>query len=489
MALPPDRIGTLVIGPQAGGRGYRLLARSEGPALSADAEARLSELALVIAGWADEEEAEAIALIPLADATTPAVLLRLAYLGTAALGTMAFANGLLLDSAAFAACAGRPETLLDVIPKPDGSRDFAMSPIAAPIASPPRQPQGRDWTGLGLEWRDRMVVVGRPEDVEPTLRSVLASIGPAGPGARVRGWATTALLPSSGSFSPARELQLLVLHQGQRRAPGLHHLPAAASATSFEGERVSLPPAARAWERLKALAADPDLAEAVGPLRWSPSHFDLSPADVIGPAADTILRRLSGGSAQMRLVTELARPRREDMDAPFAQVARGLFAQLVARPNLEPQHAAFYVKALADGPPEAAEAMAPLGPDLVHPETGRWLRGPTFARLLDLGYAEALAERSDEAALLIEGLGPDELALLLDCVMLTRDGRLREPALVSAILRLLADQAGSDEAPEWRSVYAAALQWRLAEPAAEDERRLGARSVVRLTHRLARPQM
>ena len=105
------------------------------------------------------------------------------------------------------------------------------------------------------------------------------------------------------------------------------------------------------------------------------------------------------------------------------------------------------------------------------------------------GPIEASTERSDEAATLIEGLGPDELALLLDCVMLTRDGRLREPALVSAILRLLADQADTDEAPEWRSVYAAALQWRLAEPAAEDERRLGARSVVRLTHRLARPQM
>ncbi|WP_166042311.1 hypothetical protein [Sphingosinicella sp. YJ22] len=489
MAIPPDRIGTLVIGPQAGGRGYRLLARSEGPDLSAAAEARLSELALVIAGWADEEEPEAIALVPLADATTPAVLLRLAYLGTASLGTMAFANGLILDSAAFAACAGRPETLLDLIPAPDGSRDFAMSPLAAPIAAPRQQVQSRDWTGLGLQWRDRMVVVQGPEEVEPTLRSVLASVGPAGPGARVRGWATTALLPSSGSFSPPRELQLLVLHQGQRRAAGLHYLPAAATPGGFEGERVSLPPAARAWERLKALAVDPDLAEAVGPLRWSPSHFDLPPAEVVGPAADTVLRRLSGGAAQMRLVTELARPRGEDLDAPFAQVARGLFAQLLGRPGLEPQHSAFYVKALADAPPEAANAMGPLGRDLVHPGNGRWLRGLSFARLLELGYAEALAERSDEARDLLDGLGADELALLLDRVMLARDGRLREPALISAILRLLADQTDADSAPEWRGVYAAALQWRLAEPAAEDELRLGARSVVRLTHRLARPQM
>jgi len=489
MPLPPDRIGTLVIGPQAGGRGYRVLARSEGPDLSAAAEARLSELALVLAGWADEEEPAAAALIPLTDATTPAVLLRMAYLGTASLGTMAFANGLLLDTAAFAACAGRPETLLDLIPAPDGSRDYAISPIAAPIATP-RPAQGRDWTGLGLEWRDRMVEVTDAEQVEPTLQSVLASIGPAGPGARVRGWATTALLPSSGSFSPARELQLLVLHQGQRRSPGLHYLAATATASGFEGEQVELPAAARAWERLKALGAvDPDLADAVGPLRWSPSNFDLSPAEVIGPAADAVIRRVSGGASQMRLVTELARPRGDDLDAPFAAVARGLFAQLVGRPALEPQHAAFYVKALADGPSEAAEAMAPLGPMLVAPGSGRWLRGRSFARLLELGYAEALAERSDEAPALLSGLGDEELSALLDCIMLTRDGRLREPALVSAILRLLADQIDDERTPEWKGVYAAALQWRLGEPAAEDERKLGARSVVRLTHRLSRPLM
>lgn len=493
MASAAHRIATLVIGPQAGGRGYRVLARSDGPAISAAAESRLSELALVLAGWADEREPPAAALIPLTDATAPAVLVRTAYLGSAQLGTIAFAHALLLDGAAFAACGGRPETLLSLIPVPDGTRDFADAPRIlpdVPAIAPPR----RDWDGLGLEWRDRLLIVGDEAETEPTLRSVLAALGPATPGARVRGWATTALLPTAGAFDPARELQLLVVDAARRLPAGLHHLPARATATGFEGERVGLSPAARAFERVKALGAlDADLAEAVAPLRWSPAAADQPPADLLRSAADSIVRRLSGGSAQMRLVTELARPRGDDLDPAFAQVARGLFAQLVGRDSLEPQHAAFYIKALADAPPAAAAAMAPLGDLLLRPRIGRWLRGGAFDRLMRLGWAEALADRADDAPAFLDGLGAVELAALLDHIMLSHDGRLRAPVLVSTALRLLADRQAEaepqDADPEWASVYGAALSWRLGEAAADDERRLGCRSVVHATHRFARPLM
>jgi len=486
MASTANRIATLVIGPQAGGRGYRVLARSDGPAISGIAEGRLSEMALVLAGWAEEREAPAAALVPLTDATAPALLLRFAFLGTAPLGTIAFAHGLILDEAAFALCAGRPESLLPLIHPPDGSRQFAEAPLVVADLPPPRSPC-RDWSGLGLEWRDRLVLVDREEDEEPTLSSILRSIGPAGPGARVRGWATTALLPSSGSFSPARELQLLVVEAGRRRPAELHHLPAHATPTGFEGERVDLPPAARAWERLKAAGAlDVDLAEAVGPLRWSPAHFDAPPGEVIGPAAANALRRLSGGAAQMRFVLELARPRGDGLDQDFADAARTLFTRLVGRPALEPQHAAFYIKGLADGPRAAADAMAPLGPLLLKPGSARWLRGRSFERLMQLGYVEALAERADEAPALLAGMGGEELAALLDRIMLSPDERLRPPALVSAALRELAERS-TDAEPHaaWASVYSAGLNWRLNAAPGLDERRLGSRSVVQATRDLA----
>jgi hypothetical protein len=491
MALAPNQIATMVIGPQAGGRGYRVLARSDGPAISGSAEGRLSEMALVVAGWADEQEAQAVVLVPLRDATAPALLMRMAYLGTAPLGTIAYAHGLILDEAAFALCGGRPELLLPMIPPPDGSRQFADAPLSV-AERPSATLHSRDWSGLGLEWRDRLVLVDEEAQEEPTLCSILASTGPAGPGARVRGWATTALLPSSGSFSPARELQLIVVDAGRRRPSGLHHLTAHATTKGFDGERVELPPAANAWERLKSLAAvDADLAEAIGPLRWSPANFDQPPADVIAPAAAQALRALEGGGAQMRLVLELARPRGDGLDTDFANVARAQFAQLIGRDSLEPQHAAFYIKALADGPPASSDAMAPLGPLLLRAGSGRWLRGRAFERLLQLGYAEALAERSDDAPSLLEGLGAEELVMLLDRIMLSQDRRLRSPALVSAALRELAERTGDDDEadPAWGSVYAAALQWRLGEAPSADENLLGARAMVRSTHKLARPLM
>lgn len=488
MASAPQFITTLVIGPQAGGRGYRVLARSDGPSISGLAEARLNELALVLAGWAEERDAPAAALIPLTDATAPALLMRFSYLGTAALGTIAYANGLILDAAAFAACGGRPESLLPSIPEPDGSRHFADAPLnvgAAPIPTPSR----RDWTGLGLEWRDRLVLVEDRAQEEAILCSILRSIGPAGPGARVRGWATSALLPSSGSFSPSRELQLLVVDVGRRRPAGLHHLAAHATKSGFDGERVDLPPAARAWERLKSLGADDvDIAEAVGPSRWSPDHFSAAPADVIGPAATDILRRLTGGAAQMRFVLNLARPRGDALDDAFAAVARNLFGQLVDRPALEPQHAAFYIKALADGPPDAASAMAPLDAFLLRSGSARWLRGRTFERLIQLGYAQALAARADEAPALLAGLGGDELALLIGYVLRSSDEGLRPPALVSHALRELAERSlETAPAPAWASAYAAGLRWRMSAPAGEDERRLGAASVVRAAFASAEP--
>lgn len=491
MPLGPNQIATVVIGPQAGGRGYRVLARSDARPMAGSAEGRLSELALVVAGWADEAEPQgAAALVPLRDATAPALLIRLSFLGTASLGAIAYAHGLILDEAAFALCEGRPETLLPLIPAPDGSRTFADTPLT--LTTPPRgNAPRRDWSGLGLEWRDRLVLVDDAAQEESVLASVLGSIGPAGPGSRVRGWSTTALLPTTGSFSPARELQLVVVEVGRRRPGTLQHLPAHATASGFDGDRVQLPPAARAWERLKSLAvSDADLAAAVGPLRWSPDGLDSPPTEVIGPAAADALRRLSNGGGQMRFVLELARPRGDGLDADFAQVARGLFAQILSREALEPQHAAFYIKAVADGPPEATAAMAPLGELLARPASARWLRGRTFGRLLNLGYAEAVAARADEAPELLDGLGPEELTALLDRVMLARDPALRPTMLVSAALRELADRGADEESlTDWGGVWGAALSWRLGQAQAADEHRLGSRSVVQAAARFARPSL
>lgn len=491
MADDAPRIATLVIGPQAGGRGYRVLARSPGPAISGAAEGRLSELALVIAGWAEQNEPPAAALIPLTDATAPAVLLRIAHLGSGSLGSIGFANGLLLDNAALAACGGRPETLLPLIPTPDGSRSFADAPLEVSQLAP--APPPRDWAGLGLEWRDRIVTVdAAPADQrareEEMLASILRSVGPAGPGSRVRGWATTASLPPGGSFAPARALQLIVVGPDRRRPANLHHLPARAGASGFDGERVDLPPSARAWERLKSLGAgDVDIAEAVGGLRWSPDDLDAAPADVVGPAAGQALRAL-GGEARIRFILALAQPRGDGFDRDFGAVARHWLGQLLGRDELDPQHAAFYIKAIADAPPENVATMAALGPLLVRPGTGRWLKGSSFDRLIRLGYVEALAARAGDAPAVLDGLREDDLTRLLD--HLAQASGAAPGPLLSATLRALADGAGDAVAQaRWGGSFATGLRQRLLERSGGDERLLGSRSVVRATLSLAPAMM
>ncbi len=489
MASTAASIATMVIGPQAGGRGYRVLARSPGPAISGAAEGRLSEMALVLAGWAEQQEPPAAALIPLSDATTPALLVRFAHLGSSSLGSICYGHALLLDSAAFAACGGRPETLLPLIPEPDGSRAFAEAPLVVDQPAPASPPL-RDWRGLGLEWRDRLVVVADRAEEEATLCSILRSIGPSGPGSRVRGWATTASLPPGGSFAPARELQLLVVAQGRRRPVNLQHLLARATPTGFEGERVDLPPAARAWERLKSLGAnDVDIAQAVGALRWSPDQLESAPADVIGPSAGQALRAL-GGEARIRFILALAAPRGDAFDRDFGAIARHWFAQLIGRDGLDPQHAAFYIKAIADAPPETIATMAPLGQLLAKAGTGRWLKGRTFDRLIQLGYAEALADRADEAPALVAGLGGDDLPKLIAAILQPPNPDSRSHALLSAALRELADRPDETGPPgSWSEFFPEALRQRLQAAPASDERRLGSRSVARATLRLAPAMM
>lgn len=487
--ITTPQITTLVIGPQAGGRGYQTLARSDGPPLSAEAEGRLGELALVLAGWADqaEDEPPAIALLPLGPGATPALLLRLAYLGRASLGTSAFAHGLLLDGAALAACGGRPDLLLPLIPQPDGTRGFGAQPLT--LAGPLPAPRSfGDWTRLGLEWRDRLVSVASRGDEEPVLQAILATLPPVGGGTRLRGWATTAALPAVGGFVPARDLQVLVLSPDRRRPERSHYLPAVAGAAGYTGEPIALTPAMQAFARMLSVGRiDPEVGAAVGTLRWSPADHDKPPIELIAPAAQSALRRLGGGGSQMRFILELARPRGEALDREFAVIARGLFAQLLERPELEPQHAAFYLKALADAPHEASQAMSPFGSLLLAPHSLKWLRGRSFTRLLELGFAEELTARAGAVDALIDGIGAEEAADLLERLMASDPDEEDKPALVSALLAELADHAASEEHPGWSGLFAAALDWRLRGPAGPDLARLGSRSVVQATYRFARP--
>jgi hypothetical protein len=480
MAGATLRIGRVVLGPQSGGRGYRVLERSAGTELPPEAEGRLNALPQALANWADTGDGAAAALIPLSDRHVPALLMRMAYFGAGTRGSVAYANGLVIDEAALRGTGGHPERLLDLIPMPERATDFAAAPLDATLED--ERPPHRDWSGFALEWRDRLLLVSGEEEIEPTLRSILNEF-PLSAESRVRGWATTALLAPAGSFSPARDLQLIVVERDRKRPGGLHYLEAVGTPDGPKGYRdapVALTRAAAAWEKLKSICSnDRELAAAAPLLRWNQQDWSADPVDVLSRAAAAVARRL-GGEAQMRLVIAMATPRGESDDRDFAAAARALFAGILAVPDLTPQHMAFYLKALADAPDEATSALPEPAPLLVREGTGRWLRGRAFERLVELGYAEALSDREGDPAPVLAGLNEDGLALLLE--------RPLPGAVQSTLLRMLANGAAEAE-PAWRESFARTLAGRLAAPPGRDERLLARHSVVRSAHRYARAQM
>lgn len=478
------QIATAVIGPQSGGRGYRVLARGGAVEISPSADGRITEFALALAGWADEREPSAAALIPLDEDGGGWMLLRAAYLGAMPTGTVAFANCLILDSRCMHAIGGHAENLLPFIPLPDGSRDFAEEPTIVSLAPSPPAPR-HDWTGLGLEWRDRIVVVPAAADVEPTLRSILGDITPIGPDSRILGWSTTALLPSAGGFSAPRAFQLIVVNAAQGRPQGLPHLVATATQGRFEGERVELSPPALAWERFRSLGAgDAALERSLRSLRWSPAYFDLAPAELLRGLAATVIGTVDGAS-QMRLIGSMTESRHDSLDSDFAYAARATFASLLDSTGLKPQHSAYYVKALVEGSDSLIEAMAPVGPLLIRAGSAQWLQGRTFEAMLRLRYAETIADLEDDPAPFLDGFSDQDFARLLYYL----EAHVRETpalsALLEAVLTVLADSLAQGDKPAWADAFGLGLGMLLDSPTALPLRRLASHNIVACATRFA----
>lgn len=270
----------LVLGPPAAGAAWQVLAASPAPAFTDAQQLRLQEIMVSLADWAGSGEAPIIALLPLDHAPGPALLLR------AAGGSLPQANAMLVPADLLAALDGHAERLLPLLPVPDGSRSFGRSPVALspdpladPLADLPPLPLRSGWADIGLAWRDRVVMVPETADVLPTLATVLATAGPPEQRGRIRGWATTALLPAAGDFDPWQECQLLVLGPGRSRPHGLPHRPARFNQLNEPEPVCDPPPAWRAWAAFRDIAAGAPL------LPWQP--------DMVAEPVPALLARLA----------------------------------------------------------------------------------------------------------------------------------------------------------------------------------------------------
>ncbi len=236
---------TLVIGPESGGRGFRVLARSGDLTLDATAQSRLTELPLAVAEWGGHGEASFAARLPLSPQYS--IVLRGRNFGMGSGGHLAYANAVIVPTGAAHAAGLRGGDVMDRLPEPDGSADFASRPLAVTPGGAPVPALVRDWAKLGLDYSHVCLFVPGDYDPGQILASLLA-------GADVDAWATTLYLRTE-SIRPAEIFSLLVLPDTQRLPQSWPHEIAVVTPGDVERENTAPPEAWQAWQFLQEMSA------------------------------------------------------------------------------------------------------------------------------------------------------------------------------------------------------------------------------------------
>lgn len=250
------------------------------PSLQTDLEPahqqRLHAILQSLASWAQVGEPAMMALLPLGDATVPALLLKAGRQG---------GHGLIITAAILAELDGRAERLLPMLPAAEARISFGQPGVLLPAVLPALPVQAH-WGDIGIAWRDMAVNAAQSCDVLPALVTVLAQMRPAEQARRITGWATTAMLPAIGDFDPWVACPLLVLGPGRSRPNGLPHKIVPLRPSGEPPVAATAPPTHAAWCAMRAVAG-----EAVP--QWSSAMAHGS--------APTLLRQLANGMPQSRL--------------------------------------------------------------------------------------------------------------------------------------------------------------------------------------------
>lgn len=437
------QIPAVLIGPQAGGRGYRMLGSSELPRLDSTATAILNAMPLVLAGWADSGEARFTAKIPMGEGQYPAMLLRAKLVGQAVGGSIAFAQGVIVTQADGAKLKGSVEDILSSIPVPDGSSDFASQPLAFEFGTASNAPK-HNWAGLGLAWRDRLLLVPDAADAETMALSAINAVEPIEQRPRIRGWATTGALRASGAFAPSRALQLIAIGLGQT-SPGSQYLSATVTSAGFVGEMVSSPPTWQTWLRVAALGQeDAVLGHAVARLGWTPQSVELTPLALAKLAVKAVHSAVADDyDAVSHLILRMTA---DDQDRALVEAARELYTALV---DVEPLTRAIELVRLWQGLPlEARLRLGRLDARLVTRPDIFGLSGDLMDRALDLGAARALAMAGIRSQLIVEDANAAWLVPILSKLIDEPDWTSDDAILVCRILLRLESLGVLDNEPE-----------------------------------------
>lgn len=271
------------IGPERGGRGYRMLAVS---GLAADT-AWMGNVPLVLLEWAKlRSPTPFVGRFPVAGG---AVILRGRYAEEGTDGPIAHANGVFVPDDMLDMVANNEAALVKRIGKDE---DFGQAPVVVDDADF-AQPLVTAWQGLGLAWQDRQIVVAATFDPEDVALAALASVVPVAQRRRIAGWSTTSRLETRGDFAPMRSCNLLVIGPDEPRGPDRFLPYAVAADNSVSGETVAEPEAFRIWSALieAGRALVPERAQPALEAAWGPAMADWSAEPIARLYLETVSRQ------------------------------------------------------------------------------------------------------------------------------------------------------------------------------------------------------
>lgn len=419
-------VSTAVIGPKAQGRNYGLR-RHAGPRLTSEAQARLADFSLSLAGWAMLRRRRFAAMLPLAADGSLFAVARARHLGEGELGPIAVAHLLIVDAELLDALGWASPRLLSLLPEPEDAA-FGLEPLAVTPESLTPSPSP---TMPRVGWNDLAIDVG-DDDPEAVLRALVEGVEPSAQRARLTGWASTSLIAPAGDLDPARVFKLVT--HASAESPAAFQSTHELSSLKTTAE----PPLAwKAWLKLAAIAEREPAAAALRSAQWSQDKARLPADDVMFEEIASACAALSP-AAMVDLLRAVIR-HADGPDAVSAALREGVsetFDALVA--VADAQGTAFYVRGLTDGADhDARKALRGLDAVMAKPAVAAWLGD--LAHRLDLApivrrWAAELAADPDFADDLATA-GPVFLDAALDATLSRlEDGATRR--LAGALLRL-----------------------------------------------------
>jgi hypothetical protein len=438
-------VATAVIGPKAQGRNYGLR-RYAGSRLTSERQARLSDFALSLAGWAMLRRRRFVGMLPLVADGSAFAVVRARHLGEGELGPIAVAHLLIVEAALLEAIDWASPRLLRLLPEPDDTA-FGLEPLTVSPAA--LSPTAKPMTTPRVGWGDVAVDVG-DDDPEAALIALIEGVEPSAQRARLTGWVSTSLIAPAGDLDPARIFKL-VTHPSVE-SPAVFAATHELSSLKTTAE----PPLAwKAWLKLAAIAEREPDAAALRSAQWSQDKARQPADDVMFEEIASACAALSP-SAMVALLRAVMR-HAQGGDAASAALREGVsetFDALVA--VADAQGAAFYVRGLADGAdPGALKALRGLDTVMAKPAVAAWLGD--VAHKLDLASIVGLWA----ANLTTDPAFADDLALagtaFLDAVLDAALKRLDDEGarrLAGALLRLHCQRSPHDGARVRRALAA-----------------------------------